>query len=141
LAAFAPDGRTVAIGEISGYPYDVGLVDAETGAVRERLSGHTGGIIAMAFSPDGKTLATSGNDGCIKLWNLANGAKPQKITEHVGHVKAMAFSPDGSQLVFADIDENLRLVDLRPNRPPLFSRVLTKDALRPGSTSMLPIQS
>jgi WD40 repeat protein len=141
LAAFAPDGKTVAIGEISGYPHDVALVDAETGAVREQLSGHTGGIIAMAFSPDGKTMATSGNDGCIRLWNVRDVANPQQITEHVGRVRALAFSPDGGQLVFADIDENLRLLELGPNLPPLFSGVLTKESTLSGSTSVRPVHS
>ncbi|MGO9923611.1 MAG: WD40 repeat domain-containing protein [Isosphaeraceae bacterium] len=141
LAAFSPDGKTVAIGEISGYPYDVGLVDPETGAVRARLSGHPYGIYTMAFSPDGRTLATAGHDDCIKLWNLRNGEQRRTISEHVGRVKALAFSPSGAQLVFADVDDNLRLLDLRPKRTRLFSRVLTKDASRPGSTHPRPIHS
>src|SRR5208282_578855 len=54
LAAFSPDGKTVAIGELNGNPYDVGLIDSETGALRAHLSGHAGGICTMAFSPDGR---------------------------------------------------------------------------------------
>jgi len=141
LAAFSPDGRMVAIGEISGYPYDVGLVDPDTGALRGQLSGHAGGIGTLAFSPDGRTLATAGLDGCIKLWNLGDGKLRQTISDHVGRVRALAFSPSGTQLVFADIDENLRLLDLRPRGTRLFSRVLTKDASRPGSASLPPIHS
>ncbi len=133
LAAFSPDGKTVAIGEISGHPYDVGLVDPETGEVRARLSGHAEGVRTISFSPDGRTLATAGPDGCIKLWNPDNGEQRRTISEHVGRVKALAFSPDGAQLVFADVDQNLRLLDLRPRGTRLFSRVLTKDAARPGS--------
>ena len=141
LAAFSPDGKTVAIGEISGYPHDVTLVDPETGAVRAALSGHRGGIRALAFSPGGRTLATAGVDGCIKLWDPSSGKERQTISEHVGRVKALAFSPSGGDLVFADSDDNLRLLDLKPNRTRLFSRVLTKDASRPGSTSLRPIHS
>jgi WD40 repeat protein len=141
LAAFSPDGKTVAIGETSGYPYDVGLVDPETSSVRAELSGHYGGVRTMAFSPDGRTLATAGAESCIKLWNLGTGEQFQTISEHVGRVKALAFSPSGAQLVFADIDLNLRLLDLKPKGTRLFSRVLTKDASRPGSTSLRPIHS
>jgi WD40 repeat protein len=141
LAAFSPDGKTIAIGEISGFPYDVGLVDPETGAIRAKLAGHEGGICTMAFSPDGRTLATAGVDGCIKLWNLSSGKQRQTISDHVGRVRALAFSPNGAQLAFADIDENLRLLDLKPKGIRLFSRVLTKDASRPGSTFLWPIHS
>jgi WD40 repeat protein len=115
LAAFSPDGHTIAIGELSGVPYDVGLIDPETGSIRAELTGHASGIRAMAFSPDGRTLATAGDDGCIKLWNLGNGKPRRTITERVGRVKALAFSPNGSQLVFADIDQNLRVLDLNVN--------------------------
>jgi WD40 repeat protein len=141
LAMFSPDGSTIAIGELSGVPYDVGLLDPETGAVRAELTGHESGIRAMAFSPDGRTLATAGDDGCIKLWNFGNGKERTTITERVGRVKALAFSPNGTQLVFADIDQNLRLLDLKPNAARLFGRVLTKNAVRPGSTSFRPIHS
>ncbi len=141
LAAFAPDGKTIAIGELSGIPYDVELVHPETGAIRSRLSGHAHGVCAMAFSPDGQTLATAGDDGCIKLWDFGTGEHRRTISERVGHVRALAFSPNGAQLAFPDLDENLRLLDLKPKGARLFSRVLRKDAARPGSTPVRPIHS
>ncbi len=141
LAAFSPDGKTVAIGEFSGYPYDVGLVDPETGAVRAQFSGHASGICTMAFSPDGRTLATGGSDGCIKLWNTETGEQRETISEHVGRTRALAFSPDGAQFAFADVDQNLRLLDLKPKGTRLLGRVLTKDASRPASSSHRPIHS
>jgi WD40 repeat protein len=141
LAAFSPDGKMIAIGEISGYPYDVGLFDPETGEVRGKLVGHAGGIRALTFSPDGQTLATAGNDGCIKLWNYHTCQQSRTISEQAGRITALAFSPEGTQLAFADTDENLRLVDLKPNGARLFSRVLTKAAARPGSASRRPVHS
>jgi WD40 repeat protein len=141
LAAFSPDGETVAIGEPSGVPYDVGLVDPETGALRAKLSGHGAGIRAMAFSPDGTTLATAGNDGCIRLWNLTIGKERRTISDRGGIVRAMAFSPDGAQLVFPDVDKNLRLLNLRPAGARLFSRVLTRNAAPREPTARPPVHS
>lgn len=141
LAAFSPDGKTIAIGELNGFPYDVELIDPETGTVRAKLPGHAAGICAMAFSPDGQTLATAGGEGCVKLWNPATGEQRRTISERVGRVQTLAFSPNGCQLAFADIDENLKILDLKPKGARLFSRVLTKDAARPGSTSFRPTHS
>jgi WD40 repeat protein len=141
LAAFSPDGNTIAIGELSGVPYDVGLIDPETGAIRAKLVGHASGIRAMAFAPGGRTLATAGDDGCIKLWNFGSGKLHRTISDRVGRVKALAFSPNGTQLVFADLDQNLRVLDLKPNGAPLIGRVLTKNVVRPGSTAFRSIDS
>src|SRR5262249_40147278 len=56
--AFAPGGQAVAFGETGWSPQDVTLWDPETGALRARLTGHHVGVNALAFSPDGRTLAS-----------------------------------------------------------------------------------
>jgi WD40 repeat protein len=109
----SPDGNTIAIGALSGAPYDVGLIDPETGSIRAELTGHASGIRAVAFSPDVRALATAGDDGCVKLWYIGNGKPRRTITERIGRVKALAFSPNASQLDIADIDQNLRVLDLK----------------------------
>ncbi|MEM6714208.1 MAG: substrate-binding domain-containing protein, partial [Cyanobacteria bacterium P01_C01_bin.147] len=65
--------------------------------VGEPIAGHEGAIRDMTLSPDGQTLVTSGEDGTMRLWNVADGA-PQggPITGHQGPVQTLSMQPDGS---------------------------------------------
>jgi WD40 repeat protein len=114
--AFSPDGRSLGVAEEAYRKKDVLLFDAETGAIRTRLSGHSLGTTALAFSADGRTLATSGLDRCIKLWDLATA---KELASTKGHIwlKSVAFSPDGRWLAYAGADENVRLLDLKGRTP------------------------
>jgi WD40 repeat protein len=141
LAAFSPDGKTIAIGEISGVPHDVCLLDSETGCTVATLSGHANGIRAMAFAPDSRTLATAGPDGCIKLWNLARGIERETISDRVGCVKSLAFSPDGTRLAFADVDSNVTLFQLTPEGARLLSRLMTRPLRRHDPAPVRPVHS
>src|SRR5437879_6324517 len=61
----------------------------------KRLAGHHGSVMAVAFSPDGKVLASSSRDKTIKLWDVATGALIRTLTEHTADVYDVAFSPKG----------------------------------------------
>ena len=73
VVAFSPRGDQVAVGEISGSPQGIVLIDPATGDIHSVLAGHNAGVNALAFSPDGKTLATAGADRTIKFWNVKDG--------------------------------------------------------------------
>jgi WD40 repeat protein len=116
FGAFSPDGRTVAVGESAGSPRDITLFDVETGAVRNRLTGHHCGINALAFSPDGRMLASAGMDRSIRLWDPATGTEKTCRTDGVGWVKSISFSPEGARLAFVGEDTSVRIWDLRSHR-------------------------
>jgi len=112
FVAFSPDGREVAMGEVADSPQDVVLVDADTGAVRKRLTGHRQGLSALAFSPDGHTLASAGVDRCIMLWDLTQEQPQAEIRDGVGLVRSLSFSRDGAWLAFAGSDYTVKIWDL-----------------------------
>ena len=75
------------------------------------LEGHTNEVTAVAFSPDGKTLASSSRDKTIKLWNIARGEEIGTLNGHVNEVNAIAFSPDGETLASGSYDGTIKFWD------------------------------
>src|SRR5205085_307711 len=62
------------------------------------LTGHTGEALVVAYSPDGKLLASSGEDRTILLWDTEAWTSRSLPTEHPGSIVGLAFSPDGKLL-------------------------------------------
>jgi WD40 repeat protein len=109
--AFSPDGKLLA----SASPEAVFLWNASTGAEVLAFKGHNpaarypmGGAVAVVFSPDGKQLASTGNDGTVQIWTADKGelvfhynerAKPLPNGPDVRTGHAVAYSADGKRLV------------------------------------------
>ena len=93
-AAVSHDGALAAVGTGGG---EVVVLDLETGAQRWRAAGHSGGVLAVAFSPRELLLATAGQDGRTRLVD-ADGVELASLPGNGAWVDHLAWSPDGKLL-------------------------------------------
>jgi WD40 repeat protein/serine/threonine protein kinase len=122
--AFSPDGKRLAtaannLARPGGDAKDCTVVmwDWASGKEILTLKGHTGLVGSMAFSPDGKRLATGGSGlrrgheprGQVQLWDVASGQKILALKGHTDSVRSVAFSPDGKRLATGSMDKTVKL--------------------------------
>jgi WD40 repeat protein len=122
--AWSPDGALLAAASAAG---GITIYEAATGAVKHALPGHENGANALAWMPTavagvadpgpGSTspatiLATGGQDGCVRLWDVVNGTQTAEVKLGNAWVEHLAWRPD-SELLFAAAGK--KLVALNPN--------------------------
>ena len=112
--ALSPDGTTLASG-LSGASKQISLWNVADGKIIRTLDGHTSSIGSpngLAFSPDGKRLASASYDDTARLWDWQQGKSLLTLKGHQNYVDTVAFSPDGKQLATASDDQQIMLWDI-----------------------------
>ncbi|HZW35207.1 MAG TPA: protein kinase, partial [Isosphaeraceae bacterium] len=113
ILAFDPTGRRLAAGANFGDKgtAEVRVFDTATGGRLFTLKGHTANITAVAFSPDGRRIASASFDRTVKLWETETGQEVFTLREHTAGVLSVAFSPDGRRLATGSIDYSAKIWD------------------------------
>jgi len=135
--AFTPDGQTLVGGgniPTKDVDHQAGLVtlwNLTTGQIIHTLEGHTGGVHAVAVTPDGKMVAsggdswgrlTGGSPSELRLWEIGTGRLVWRVEGEGGVVRSLAFAPDGKTLVYCD-DRTVGIIEVQTGR---IERALTK---------------
>ncbi len=105
---FADAGRLL----VEAHPEAMLFTDPKTGALRDRLDYPGFGRSVVATGPDARSVAVSGANGEVVVWDLNRRRAPRFLRGHTASVSALAFSPEGKRLASVGGDRNVRIWDL-----------------------------
>ena len=108
------------------------LWNVTTGQLKDPLEWHEGGVISVAFAPDGTTLASIGWDEMIRLWDTATGQLKNTLEGYT-----VAFSPDGTTLASVNYDGTILLWDMSPYITPSTPTAIELSPTLPTQTALL----
>src|SRR5262249_30871098 len=105
ILAFSSDGKLVAPDKNR-----ISIRDALTGRQILPLPGHSGRVVCLAFSLDGRRLASgSSSDYDVKLWDTTTGQELLALRGHTNGLLSLAFSPDGDRLASSSADGTVKI--------------------------------
>lgn len=106
--AYRPDGDRLAVASSIG----IWIYDTGSGKELALLTGHTGEISSITYSPDGKVLANGNHNGTVRLWDANTHTLLHTLTGHFYPIRRVVYSPDGKVLVSGSDDATVRLWDV-----------------------------
>jgi len=122
--AFSPDSQSVvtasseALRQDRDFTSEVSFWNSASGELQRTITEHGEGVLSLAFSPDGATIAGSIGSGSetsklgkIKLWDARTGALKWAVTGHTDFATTVAFSPDGNSIASGSLDHTVKLWD------------------------------
>jgi WD40 repeat protein/serine/threonine protein kinase len=110
---YSSDGRFIAVGSETFHQKGgkATILDAQNGEVTLAVGGDNGNEANVAFSPDGRQLATASTDQIVRIWDSQTGAELRTFVGHTDQVRAIDFSPDGRLLATGSDDRTVRIWD------------------------------
>ena len=107
--AFSPDGKFL----IGADRNQVKIYDPTSGNLIESLDGHQKDVTAIAFSKDGKHIASGAQDGSIMIWEALTGNAVMQMDGHVDAIENLTFTPDDQRLISSSDDATMKIWDIR----------------------------